>query len=56
MKNLHKAITEYKSVKKNKGFNPILTYNFLSDKYYVFYFYSTQFIESRFNRSHEVIC
>lgn len=44
MKNLHKAVKEYKRYKAIKDFNPTLCYNFLSGYYYVFYFYSKEFI------------
>jgi len=55
MKNLHKAVNEYKKHKAIKDFNPTLCYNFLSNYYYVFYFYSKEFIQKKFSKSFEII-
>jgi hypothetical protein len=54
MKQLHSAISEYKRLKKQGYPNVTLAYNFLSNRYWVSVF-SHKLIESRFNRSHEVI-
>jgi len=55
MKNLHKAVKEYKKYKAIKDFNPTLCYNFLSNYYYVFYFYSKEFIQKKFSKSFEIV-
>lgn len=55
MKNLNKAVKEYKKYKAIKGFKPTLCYNVLSNYYYVFYFYSKELIEKKFSKSFEII-
>lgn len=54
-KKLNLALKEYKEHKAIKDFNPTLCYNFLSNYYYVFYFYSKEFIQKKFSKSFEII-
>ena len=56
MKNFNNAIKEYRKLKRQNDYKPVLTYNFLSNNYYIFLFYSKHFIENKFSKTHEIIC
>lgn len=51
---LNKAIKQIKQ-NRNNGIKSVLTYNFLSNSYYVFNYFSSEFIQLKFNKSHEII-